>query len=129
MDTQLLRIKPIFEQECLYVVSSQLFPTKLRFILEGDYICDIFYRTSTETYSYALIKGSRRVLGWDNALHYPDLPNAPHHHHIADGTVVSSSLQGEPTLDIARCPRYQRLPPTTRGIIPSEASLIERVEM
>lgn len=24
---------------------------------------------------------------WDNAPHYPDLPNAPHHVHKADGTV------------------------------------------
>jgi len=24
---------------------------------------------------------------WDNAPHYPDLPNAPHHVHLADGSV------------------------------------------
>ena len=100
MDPQLLRIKPIFERECLYVVNSQLFPTKLRFIIKGDYICDVFYRASTGTYSYALIKGSRRVLGWDNAPYYPHLLNAPHHHHTADGTVVSSPLEGEPMHDI-----------------------------
>jgi len=101
MDPQLLRLKPIFEQECSYVIGSQLFPTKLRFLLEGDYICDIFYRASTGAYSYVLVKGSRRILGWDNAPHYPDLPNAPHHHHTASGAVVPSPLRGEPMYDIS----------------------------
>ncbi len=28
---------------------------------------------------------------WDNAPHFPQLPNAPHHAHLADGTVISSA--------------------------------------
>lgn len=27
---------------------------------------------------------------WDNAPHYPDLPNAPHHIHEADGSISSA---------------------------------------
>ncbi len=27
---------------------------------------------------------------WDNAPHYPDLPNMPHHVHLEDGTVQGS---------------------------------------
>ena len=27
---------------------------------------------------------------WDNAPHFPQLPNAPHHVHLADGSVVSA---------------------------------------
>jgi hypothetical protein len=28
---------------------------------------------------------------WDNAPHYPNLPNAPHHIHAADGFVTEAS--------------------------------------
>lgn len=39
---------------------------------------------------------------WDNAPHFPDLPNFPHHHHDSRGLVTSSSLTGEPTGDLAQ---------------------------
>jgi len=31
--------------------------------------------------------GGKLLRRWDNAPHYPDLPNAPHHVHLADGSV------------------------------------------
>jgi len=66
-------IRPIFERECRHVASRQVLPTKLRFILERDYVCDIFFRSSTGGYSYTLVKDERRVMGWDNAPHHPAL--------------------------------------------------------
>ena len=30
---------------------------------------------------------ARLIRRWDNAPHYPDLPNAPHHVHASDGVV------------------------------------------
>ena len=32
----------------------------------------------------------RLIRRWDNAPHYPDLPNAPHHIHEADGSISSA---------------------------------------
>ena len=39
------------------------------------------------------------VQRWDNVNHYPDLPNAPHHVHQADGS-VQSVLDIPGTIDI-----------------------------
>ena len=32
------------------------------------------------------------VKRWDNAPHFPDLPNAPHHIHLGDKTVLPNNL-------------------------------------
>lgn len=45
MHPQLLALGPIFERECRYVVSRQVFPTKLRFRLQAGYVCDLFFRS------------------------------------------------------------------------------------
>jgi hypothetical protein len=37
---------------------------------------------------------------WDNATHFPDLPNFPHHYHDAQGNITESSLTGDPTVDL-----------------------------
>jgi Family of unknown function (DUF6516) len=37
---------------------------------------------------------------WDNAAHFPNLPNFPHHHHDAKGNITESSLTGDPTVDL-----------------------------
>ena len=37
---------------------------------------------------------------WDNAPHFPNLPNFPHHHHDLQGTIQQSSLTGDPTVDL-----------------------------
>jgi len=39
-------------------------------------------------------------LGWDNAPHHPRLKDFPHPFHAEDGTVVPSTLVGEPERDI-----------------------------
>jgi hypothetical protein len=46
-----------------------------------------------------------RFLGWDNARHYPDLANFPHHMHESDGRVELSELEGNPERDLERVRR------------------------
>jgi hypothetical protein len=37
---------------------------------------------------------------WDNASHFPNLPNFPHHHHDSQGNITESSLIGDPIVDL-----------------------------
>jgi len=37
---------------------------------------------------------------WDNAPHFPQLPNFPHHYHDSQGTITASSLTGDPLTDL-----------------------------
>ncbi len=39
---------------------------------------------------------------WDNAPHFSDLPNFPHHHHDSRGDITASSLTGDPVADLAQ---------------------------
>ena len=100
MDPELLRLAWLFRKECPFVSGQQAFPTKVRLLLRRGYFVDIFYRASTGSYSYALLKGSRRVIGWDNSPHYEDLSNFPHHFHTPEGEVLPSELTGKPEEDI-----------------------------
>jgi hypothetical protein len=102
VDPQLLELALVFERECHYVSSSERLPTKVRFHLRGEYICDLFYRSSTGSYSYTLLRGGQRVLGWDNAPHHKTLDNFPHHlHHEEGAEAVASTLTSDPIEDVA----------------------------
>jgi hypothetical protein len=102
VDPQLLELALVFERECRYVSSSERLPTKLRFHLKGDYTCDLFYRSSTGNYSYTLLRGGQRVLGWGNAQHHKALDNFPHHFHPERGVeAVASPLGNNPVEDVA----------------------------
>jgi hypothetical protein len=74
--------------------------TKQRVVLEGGYTFDLYFNETLGKYSYTLVHGSRRILGWDNASHHPGLVNFPHHFHRQDSTIVSSPLTGNPERDI-----------------------------
>lgn len=37
---------------------------------------------------------------WDNAPHFPQLSTFPHHHHDLYGSVIESSLVGDPMTDL-----------------------------
>ena len=50
-------------------------------------------------YSYQLFTDNP-VLRWDNAPHFPVLPNFPHHFHEATSGVKASSLTGDPVQDL-----------------------------
>ncbi len=52
----------------------------------------------TYTYHYQNREG-KLIFRYDNSPHFPDLLNAPHHKHQADGSVLSSNLPDlEPVL-------------------------------
>lgn len=50
-------------------------------------------------YSYQEL-ADRPLRRWDNAAHFPNLPNFPHHHHDSQGNITESSLTGDPTVDL-----------------------------
>ena len=121
MDPQLLALSPIFERECRHVVSRQVLPTKLRFVLQAGYICDLFFRSRTGGYSYVLAKGEQRVMGWDNAVHHPHVPTAPHHFHTPEGMISASPLVGDPVRDVVHVAHVINHY-LERGSMPSPAS-------
>ena len=100
MADQLTDALEIFVAQCSYVRATRDLVTKVRIEFERDYVLDVFFRAATGQYAYTLLKDNRRVLGWDNAPHYPELSNAPHHHHTETGEVESAPLTGRPTTDI-----------------------------
>jgi len=50
-------------------------------------------------YSYQLFT-DQPILRWDNAPHFPDLQNFPHHLHEEDKDVAESLLTGDPRQDL-----------------------------
>ncbi|HKZ85288.1 MAG TPA: DUF6516 family protein [Anaerolineae bacterium] len=90
----------VFVALCPHIRSTRDLVTKIRIELERDYSLELYFREATGQYSYTLLLNDRRVIGWDNARHHPDLPNAPHHFHREDGQVESASLTGDPVQDI-----------------------------
>ncbi len=90
---QIIRTTPL-------TVSIYNLTTKWWLQLKGGYVLDVYFNVSGPKYSYTLTKDERRVLGWDNAPHHPGLVNFPHHFHGADGSVTSSSLDGDPQHDL-----------------------------
>jgi hypothetical protein len=85
---------------CPYIRSTRDLVTKIRVELERGYALELYFREATGQYSYTLLQGNRRVLGWDNARHHPELPNAPHHFHREDGEAEDSPLAGDPVQDM-----------------------------
>jgi hypothetical protein len=100
----------VFVEHCPHVVSTHDLVTKIRIELTHNHILDLYFREATGQYSYTIARGNQRLLGWDNAPHYPDLPNAPHHFHREDGGVEASTLTSEPVQDVrAIAERINRL--------------------
>lgn len=63
-------------------------------------------QTETELlYSYQLFT-DRPILRWDNAPHFPALPNFPHHFHAEASGVEASALTGDPGQDLPRVLAY-----------------------
>jgi len=100
MAEQLARAVARFVAGCPHTVAVRDLVTKTRIELEKGYILDLYYNNTLGKYTYTLIHTDRRVLGWDNAPHHPDVSNAPHHFHHADGRVEPSTLTGVPEHDI-----------------------------
>ena len=85
------------------VARVEFLRTKVRaHLTAGGYVIDIYFNRTLGKYSYTLIKGDKRVIGWDNAPHHLSVRSYPHHFHDVDGTVRSSLLSGDPTKDLSR---------------------------
>ena len=100
MAGQLARAVARFVALCPYVQVVHDLVTKQRVVLAGGYVFDLYFNETLGKYSYTLVQGARRLIGWDNASHHPGLANFPHHFHLEDGTVASSPLTGVPEQDI-----------------------------
>lgn len=100
MADQLTEALAILVEACPHVLVTRDLVTKIRVELTQGYTLDLYFRESAGQYSYTVVLGSKRVAGWDNAPHYPDLLNAPHHFHNTDGTVQAARLAGNPPQDI-----------------------------
>lgn len=56
------------------------------------YITEDNGRLRTDKYSFHWQNKAEKLQErWDNAPHFPNLPNAPHHRHLADGSVISAN--------------------------------------
>ena len=84
------------------VIRVAFLRTKIRAYLRHGFILDIFYNMSTGRYSFAVIRGARRIMGWDNAPHHVDVATYPHHFHAIDGSIKPSDLVGNPLVDIEK---------------------------
>ena len=89
---QVIDNDPIDEENFLFKIRCELasgrtFQIRLRAVSGGI------------RYSYQELtdKPSRR---WDNAPHFPNLPNFPQHYHDPQGNVTESLLTGDPTVDL-----------------------------
>ena len=100
MAGQLARAVARFVALCPDVQVVHDLVTKQRVVLAGGYVFDLYFNETLDKYSYTLVQGSRRIIGWDNASHHPGLANFPHHFHCKDGAVASSPLIGQPEQDI-----------------------------
>lgn len=100
MADQLTDALEILLAACPYVRSTRDLATKVRVEFDRGYMLELYFRETTGQYSYTLIYGNQRLCGWDNAPHYPALPNAPHHFHTTTGQVESAPLNGRPAEDM-----------------------------
>jgi hypothetical protein len=74
---------------------------KVRCRLSGNYQFQIWLHigAASQDYAYQLFD-DRALLRWDNAPHYPNIATAPHHFHDEGGSVRTSTLRGDPLLDL-----------------------------
>ncbi len=77
MNPQLLALGPIFEREWCYVVSGQVFPTKLRFLLQAGYVCDLFFRSRKRLFITLLSTCAYLVFCYFAAGTVPDVTLPP----------------------------------------------------
>ena len=82
------------------VVRVEFLGTKVRAYLVEGYILDVYYNRTLGKYGYTLIKGNKRIIGWDNAPHHVKVETHPHHFHDVDGSVKPSNLSGDPMKDL-----------------------------
>jgi len=82
-------------------LDEETFLFKIRCELTSGQTLQIRLRAVSGSIRYSYQELSDKPLRrWDNAPHFPNLPNFPHHHHDLQGTIQQSSLTGDPTVDL-----------------------------
>ncbi len=81
--------------------SPQQFVLKLRVLLVNKYQLQIrlYVNKSHIDYAYQVFS-DEPTFRWDNKEEYPSLMSYPHHFHTIEGEVVTSSLSGNPLMDL-----------------------------
>lgn len=85
-----------------FVLRIENLHTKIRAHLKKNYFLDVYYNETLQKYSYTVIRGDLRIMGWDNAKHHVRVSSFPHHYHKLDGSLVESQLSGNPLQDILK---------------------------
>ena len=60
-----------------FVLRIEDLHTKIRAHLRENYFLDVYYNNTLQKYSYTVIRGDRRVMGWDNAKHHVRVSISP----------------------------------------------------
>lgn len=83
--------------------SSGAFLLKVRCVCKARLSFQIWIKQGNRELRYAdqLFSGKQTVLRWDNAPHFPNLENFPHHFHDTRGKRSSSRLMGDPLNDLS----------------------------
>ena len=84
-DIQIVENEAVDDETFVFKIHASILPNylQIRFLADKNF----------ERYSFQLYS-DRPLLRWDNAPHYPDLPNSPHHFHDQNGNVSPSALTG-----------------------------------
>jgi hypothetical protein len=103
-DVQIVENEAVDDETFVFKVRAAMIPN----VLQIRFLTD----KNLERYSFQLY-GDRPLLRWDNAPHYPGLPNFPHHFHDQDEKISFSTLTGSLLNDfdlvIAEVKKYTNL--------------------
>ncbi len=85
----------------LKIADQETFSFKVRAKITDEFSLQIRYLQDEEfvRYSYQLFT-TKAILRWDNAEHFLELPNFPHHFHDEKGNRFGSELKGELISDV-----------------------------
>lgn len=89
---QIIDNDPIDEENFLFKIRCELAPGQ-------TFQLRIRAVSGSIRYSYQELT-DKPLRRWDNAPHFPNLPNFPHHYHDTQGNVTESLLTGDPTVDL-----------------------------
>jgi hypothetical protein len=81
---------------------SGAFVLKVRCRVSARFIFQVWIKQGQRgiRYAYQLLSGNAPILRWDNAPHFPETENFPHHFHDGKNKQSSSSLTGDPLRDL-----------------------------
>ena len=85
----------------LKIADQETFSFKVRAKITDEFSLQIRYLQDGKfaRYSYQLFT-TKAILRWDNAEHFLELPNFPHHFHDTKGNRHGSKLKGELLSDV-----------------------------